>query len=216
MTPMAGYMGHGHPQGPVPPCSPGMNSMHEDYPPEGNHPWSRTPSSPVIWKILCKIEKNSTKFRDKFGGDRCVDKSPPSQKCSDWSYRELLTVCLVIWTVQSVWMSRKSVWMSRRSVWMSRKSVWMSRKSVWMSRKCIWMSRKSVWMSRKSVWMSRKSVQMSRKSVWMSRKSVWMSRKSVWMSRKSIWMSRKSVWMSRKPVQISKNLSGCLESLLDV
>lgn len=47
MGPMSGYLGHGHSQGPVPPCSPGMNSMHDDYPSEGNTPWSRTPSSPV-------------------------------------------------------------------------------------------------------------------------------------------------------------------------
>lgn len=53
MGPMSGYLGHGHSQGPVPPCSPGMNSMHDDYPSEGNPPWSRTPSSPVgimLWK----------------------------------------------------------------------------------------------------------------------------------------------------------------------
>lgn len=60
MGPMGGgYMGHGHSQGPVPPCSPSMNSMHDDYPPEGNQPWNRTPSSPVrvfvLWLPLARI-----------------------------------------------------------------------------------------------------------------------------------------------------------------
>lgn len=47
MGPMGGYLGHGHSQSPLPPCSPNMNSIHDDYSSESSQGWNRTPSSPV-------------------------------------------------------------------------------------------------------------------------------------------------------------------------
>lgn len=56
MGPMGAYLsgasgtgsGHGHPHSQMTPCSPGINSIHDDYPgADASPPWSRTPSSPV-------------------------------------------------------------------------------------------------------------------------------------------------------------------------
>lgn len=57
MGPMGAYLsgasgtgsGHGHPHSQMTPCSPGINSIHDDYPgADASPPWSRTPSSPVF------------------------------------------------------------------------------------------------------------------------------------------------------------------------